>query len=220
MWNIVVGIIFIIGGLSGQLVLRGTESSGALVVVGILLFLWGVYQVTKKSSNKKKALNNPVLENPNVVGFYTNTLNAWASGKLDYLAKTFQQGAAKLDCNGLIGALPPTPGSALGVFFERYQPIPGEYLIGIGNESSGKAWFVLTNFRLVQKDGKSSGFYEIYLEQIQEYITKGTMTKELTFVLKNGENVLIEKVAVYPSEDHIRKLLAQIGQNQQGQIPG
>ena len=48
MWNIVFGAICVVGGLSGQLALRGTQSSGALVVVGIGLVIWGAIQVSKK----------------------------------------------------------------------------------------------------------------------------------------------------------------------------
>lgn len=44
MWNILLGIVFIVGGLSGNLVLRGTHSSVALVVVGIGLVIWGIIQ--------------------------------------------------------------------------------------------------------------------------------------------------------------------------------
>ena len=49
MVNIIIGIIFIIGGLSGSLVLRGTNSSGGLVVVGIGLVIWGIIKTVKKS---------------------------------------------------------------------------------------------------------------------------------------------------------------------------
>lgn len=45
MGNIIVGIIFIIGGLSGQLVLRGTNSSAALVVLGIFLIGRGIFKL-------------------------------------------------------------------------------------------------------------------------------------------------------------------------------
>ncbi|MCY3023425.1 MAG: hypothetical protein NTW87_30970 [Planctomycetota bacterium] len=48
MWNIVIGVIFIIGGLSGRVALLGTRSPGALVVVGVILVLWGLSQVRKK----------------------------------------------------------------------------------------------------------------------------------------------------------------------------
>jgi hypothetical protein len=48
MWNIVIGIFFIIGGLSGSMALRGTNSSGALAVVGALILAWGLFQVFAK----------------------------------------------------------------------------------------------------------------------------------------------------------------------------
>ncbi len=49
MWNIIIGAVFVIGGLSGQLALRGTGSSTALVVVGAGLVLWGSVSVAKRS---------------------------------------------------------------------------------------------------------------------------------------------------------------------------
>jgi hypothetical protein len=51
MWNILVGIFFIIGGLSGELVLRGTNSSIALVVVGIVLVILGIVKLINKNEN-------------------------------------------------------------------------------------------------------------------------------------------------------------------------
>ena len=48
MWNIILGILFIIGGLSGKVVLIGTRSSGALVVVGVILLIWGIVQLKNK----------------------------------------------------------------------------------------------------------------------------------------------------------------------------
>jgi hypothetical protein len=44
MGNILFGIVMILGGLSGKLVLIGTQSSGALVAVGVGLLGYGVYQ--------------------------------------------------------------------------------------------------------------------------------------------------------------------------------
>lgn len=57
MWNIIIGIIFIFGGLSGQLVLRGTNSSGALVVVGVGLVIWGGVKMSKKVEPKRPDKN-------------------------------------------------------------------------------------------------------------------------------------------------------------------
>ncbi len=45
MGNILFGIGFIIGGLTGKLALIGTNSSEALVGVGVLMLLWGLKQV-------------------------------------------------------------------------------------------------------------------------------------------------------------------------------
>jgi hypothetical protein len=52
MWNIIIGIVFIIGGISGKLVLRGTNSSFALVVVGIILVGVGIYKFTNNEGDE------------------------------------------------------------------------------------------------------------------------------------------------------------------------
>ena len=46
MGKIIFGIIFIIGGLSGDMVLVGTDSSGLLVLVGVVLVIWGISRVS------------------------------------------------------------------------------------------------------------------------------------------------------------------------------
>lgn len=50
MWNIILGGVFIVGGLSGNLALRGTNSGPALAVVGGLMVLWGIVQVVRARS--------------------------------------------------------------------------------------------------------------------------------------------------------------------------
>jgi len=45
--NIVIGLVMIIGGLSGNLVLKGTESGGALAAIGVLLILIGLFRLTR-----------------------------------------------------------------------------------------------------------------------------------------------------------------------------
>ncbi len=50
MWNIVIGAVFIIGGLSGKLALIGTGSSTALAVVGAGLVVWGIVQVSRRKN--------------------------------------------------------------------------------------------------------------------------------------------------------------------------
>ena len=45
--NIVIGGVFIVGGLSGKLALLGTNSGGALAAVGAGLLVWGIVQAAK-----------------------------------------------------------------------------------------------------------------------------------------------------------------------------
>jgi len=48
MGRIIVGGFLIVGGLSGHLVLRGTNSSLALVAFGVLLVLLGLARVVRR----------------------------------------------------------------------------------------------------------------------------------------------------------------------------
>lgn len=56
-FGILISIGLIIGGLSGRMVLRGTQSSTALVVVGFLFLAWDIISIFKKKSNIEKAEN-------------------------------------------------------------------------------------------------------------------------------------------------------------------
>jgi len=47
MKSMIVGIIFIIGGFSGNLALIGTNSGTALGVIGLVLVILGIFQVIK-----------------------------------------------------------------------------------------------------------------------------------------------------------------------------
>jgi hypothetical protein len=46
-FNIVLGLVFVIGGLSGGLVFRGTDSGQLLAVLGVVLVAYGGYQAWK-----------------------------------------------------------------------------------------------------------------------------------------------------------------------------
>ena len=47
--NIIVGLVFVIGGLSGGLVLKGTNSGGGLAIIGVLLILFGLFRLTRSA---------------------------------------------------------------------------------------------------------------------------------------------------------------------------
>lgn len=49
-FGILVSIGLIIGGASGRMVLRGTESSPALVVAGVLFLIWDIVSIVRKRS--------------------------------------------------------------------------------------------------------------------------------------------------------------------------
>lgn len=44
-WRVGIGLAFIVCGLNGELVLRGTDSSGAVAVLGVILMGWGVFGI-------------------------------------------------------------------------------------------------------------------------------------------------------------------------------
>ena len=48
MWNIVIGILMIIAGLSGRFTLIGTGSPTALAAVGAVILIWGIVQVSRR----------------------------------------------------------------------------------------------------------------------------------------------------------------------------
>ena len=54
--GLIISIFLIIGGLSGGLVLRGTDSSGALVVVGIGLLIYDIVLIATHNKSKNKAI--------------------------------------------------------------------------------------------------------------------------------------------------------------------
>jgi hypothetical protein len=47
MTKIIIGSIMIIGGLSGKLVLVGTNSGAALAAFGALLVIWGIVRIVR-----------------------------------------------------------------------------------------------------------------------------------------------------------------------------
>jgi hypothetical protein len=63
-WNILqilISIGLIIGGLSGEMVLRGTNSSLALVVVGFLWLAYDIHRIIVYTKNKKNLAEVPQL---------------------------------------------------------------------------------------------------------------------------------------------------------------
>ena len=55
MGNIIFGILFIIGGLSGSMALRGTGSTAGLAVVGAIFLVIGIAQVAKGNKQGERS---------------------------------------------------------------------------------------------------------------------------------------------------------------------
>ena len=65
-FGLFVSVALIIGGLSGEMVLRGTKSSTALVVFGFVFFIADVYSIIthkKQQPENKQENNNNNTEN-------------------------------------------------------------------------------------------------------------------------------------------------------------
>ena len=50
MWNIIIGLVFLIGGLTGQIGVRGINSALAGPILGSVLIAWGIYQMVRSRS--------------------------------------------------------------------------------------------------------------------------------------------------------------------------
>jgi hypothetical protein len=48
-FNIIIGLVFIVGGLSGSLVMIGTQSGVALAVLGVVLVGLGAFRVIRRN---------------------------------------------------------------------------------------------------------------------------------------------------------------------------
>ena len=51
MVKIIIGIVMVIGGLSGKLVLIGTDSGVALAGLGVVLIIWGIARMVAAKKN-------------------------------------------------------------------------------------------------------------------------------------------------------------------------
>ena len=97
MGKIIIGILFIIGGLSGEFVLRGTNSSGTLAVVGVILIIVGFFQMSKgnvdsikvKPAGPKKPFNS--VENP----LQTINFKAYDINTKHYIGKILEVNVAE-----------------------------------------------------------------------------------------------------------------------------
>jgi hypothetical protein len=167
-------------------------------------------------SAEEQLAQSHLTQDEHVLGFYKTTHDAWSRGLLSNLTGTTrQQEASALELGDFIKKYPPEEGSALRVFFEQFQPREGEFLVTRADLGLPKKrpWFLLTNLRLIQWDGRDDTFREIILAEVQSYQTNKTPEgATLMFKLRSGEELVFERVPMMPTA----KVLMELAQGQTG----
>ncbi|WP_350287588.1 hypothetical protein [uncultured Croceitalea sp.] len=186
------------------------------LIIGII----GLYRSIRNLKRALKQKEIPKGDISNKVGkqweipkeirpFYIRSHKAWASGELAFLGKDYIS-AANLSLNDFYDLFRPIEGNSMSIFFNDFSaPSLEEYLISINDlpDENQEPWFILTNLRLIQKNGIDKMFSQIWIKDIEQIQTSGYWVKKLTYHLKSGNKVVFEKVDVYASEDYIEQLL-------------
>ena len=197
----------------GEIALFGVTVSQGIFLIACLVWYgfdtWEFIAARKETVQKREVLESPLVQDPSVQLFYQTTRSAWAAGSLSKLGGAFAQ-EGKMPLEKLIHKYPPFEGSALRAFFDGFQPLENEFLVGLGNAQSGnsRGWFTLTNRRLIQRDGRTDQFREVILADVGTYQFKGAMTKTLRFQMKSGEEIAFEKVQMYPTDKYLSGVMS------------
>lgn len=176
---------------------------GAFALIGF--GLKAIIDSTRERTDRKRE----IPDDPAIEGFYRNTKQAWMDDKLKHLGPVFKLEGASNSIKQLKTAYLPREGSALNVFFTRFKPRLGEYLISMsrGDDNAENAWFVLTNNRLVQKDGETNEYSEFDLGDIAEYQVDKEKA-ELKLKVRSGETIVMKKASGFPMKKHIDALIS------------
>jgi hypothetical protein len=163
----------------------------------------------RASAALDKLLNGPLLQDPAVLAFYDATREAWSAGRVSGLGTQYRS-EGSLDRDSFIRKYPPLEETALGVFFDDLGPKPGEFMVGLGNRAGGSepGRFLLTNLRLLQRDGGSGEWWAVALADIDSFAYQGRSKKTLTLNLKSGDVVTFTALDMVPKEDFFSGLLA------------
>lgn len=180
-------------------------SQNVFIVLSLAWYAYNTWHLTmavrERQATKALLGRHPLLEDNNVVQFYANAFTAWAGGNVALTeGPRSAEGMQVLD---FINRYPPDPGTALGAFFESGIPSGDEILVALDNR-----WFVLTNRRLVQKDGRDNRFKQVVLADVASYRIDGAT---LAFRMKSGEEISFENVEVLPGDALLSKVISPGG---------
>lgn len=162
----------------------------------------------KRKSLIKEALVSPLMEKEHVKLFYKNTQTAWLSGAMDNISGDYKN-IANEGYKQLVKEFAPYYNNAIYIFFTQFSPLENEYLIANGDSDDLKesGWFIVTNKRIIQKQGTSKDFVEIYLSDIRNYKGEDAKTNSLNIELNTGNEVVVKDIKLYPNKEFINKIL-------------
>lgn len=166
-------------------------------------------QEKEEDSSKK----SDILQDPCIIGFYKTTMAAWSAGSLLSLSNDTMK-VGKISYEEFVKIYKPVEGGALLVFFTQFPLHKDEFLVAVGDSedefsTTVKGWFVLTNHRLIQKDGRDKSFKEVILTDVNTFDIKGFFTKTIVFQMKSGGIIDFEKVDIHPSEKALSEIINQ-----------
>ena len=156
-----------------------------------------------KEVNKPFKLNEKLSKDPKVIEFFKQTYDAWIGGKLDGINMNFHNEAKSIIPEDFMKKY--SSYEVLETFFTDFPPMQSEFLIGWSNAISEnvRGWFVLTNLRLIIRDGVTLTFHEVKLREIVDFKPSQNRSVPFVFNLKSGISVKINIVNFCPKEEYI-----------------
>lgn len=176
----------------------GTEAYLFAAVASTIGFLYSLFWSWRIGKRVSAVIQDPLKDR-----FYRGTKAAWSSGQIPSSLSGLE-GDSKASYTDFVLSRMPDDGTGLYTFFREFPPKANEVLIAT-DSSTKRDWFVLTNERLIQKDGRNKSFKEVVLRDV-DTITADP-GKSLGFKMKSGEIVDFEGIGSYPSESFIKGVI-------------
>ena len=170
----------------------------------MLLISLGVLGLGGWMANRPPTREELMEKDVRVVNFYQTSLDAWKAGKLEYLHPSFKTSGERKTVSVLVEDYHPYRDIAVRTLFEKFPPAPGEFLVGVGYH-----WFVVTDRKLIQKDGETGEFREIALADMQAYEVRLDKKNTVICKLRSGEEIRFEDAKGYAKAEFVSKMLAE-----------
>jgi len=212
LWMFVLGAQFVILAVSDG---NADSLIGALILFACwtgsaIWALWKALPMFRRLGGAITQFRRPSAEHapppidPSMAAFFRRTMDAWAGRRLPCFTDIHER-EGQISYARFVQNYAPEKGGALSVLSAAFPPRDDEYLIGYGDQDSGRnrAWFVLTNQRLLQKDGRSKTFCEVILSDVDSFTLRGTWTMDLAFTMTSGERLELRRLEMCPKEEFL-----------------